>query len=64
MALDAKGAAVSGSAALATAGWSILAESMWDRWVATAGDPCKRLLKKARKDKAREYETLLHGVNL
>ena len=56
--LDPRGAAISGSAAIATAGWSILAESMWDRWVLTAGDPCKRLIKKARDDKKRDYESL------
>ena len=56
--LDAKGAAVSGSAAIATAGWSIVAESMWDRWVLTSGDQCRRLIKNARKDKNRDYEAL------
>ncbi|MEP4149127.1 MAG: hypothetical protein ABJL54_18050 [Halioglobus sp.] len=56
--LDAKGAAVSGSAAIATAGWSIVAESMWDRWVLTSGDQCRRLIKNARKDKSRDYEAL------
>ena len=61
MALDAKGAAVSGSAAVATAGWSILAEGLWDRWVASSGDPCKRLLKKARQDTQRDYRSLLRG---
>jgi hypothetical protein len=61
MALDAKGAAVSGSAAVATAGWSILAEGLWDRWVASSGDPCKRLLKKARQDTERDYRSLLRG---
>ncbi|MEP5569076.1 MAG: hypothetical protein ABJN62_14655 [Halioglobus sp.] len=56
--LDAKGAAVSGGAAIATAGWSIVAESMWDRWVLTSGDQCMRLIKNARKDKDRNYEDL------
>lgn len=56
--LDTKGAAMSGSAAIATAGWSIVAESMWDRWVLTSGDQCKRLIKNARKDKDRGYEAL------
>jgi hypothetical protein len=56
--LDAKGAAVSSGAAFATAGWSILAESMWDRWVLTSGDQCRRLIKNARNDKTRPYEAL------
>ncbi|MEH6587400.1 MAG: hypothetical protein V7720_12625 [Halioglobus sp.] len=58
LALDAKGAVVSSTAAIATAGLSILAESMWDRWVLTTGDPCKRLIKQAREDKKRNYESL------
>ena len=58
LALNPKGAVVSSGAAIATAGWSILAESMWDRWVLTAGDACKRLLKKAREDKRRNYSEL------
>lgn len=61
LALDKKGAAVSGGAAVATAGWSIVAEGMWDRWVATSGDPCKRLIKQARKDPDRPYRSLLRG---
>lgn len=56
--LDPMGAAISGGAAVATAGWSIVATSMWDRWVASSGDPCKRLLKTARKDKKRDYRSL------
>ena len=58
LALNTKGAVVSSGAAIATAGWSILAESMWDRWVLTAGDPCQRLLKKAQEDKKRNYKAL------
>jgi len=37
--LDPKGVVLSGSAVVATAGLSILAEGMWDRWVATAKNP-------------------------
>ncbi len=57
--LDPMSAAISGGAAVATAGWSILASSMWDRWIASSGDPCKRLLKVARKDEKRDYRALL-----
>ncbi len=57
--LDATAAAVQGSAAIATAGWSILAGGIWDRWIATAGDPCGRLIKQAQKDKRRDYDSLL-----
>ena len=57
--LDTTAMAVSSGAALATAGWSILASGAWDRWVATAGDPCKRLINQARKDPKRDYHSLL-----
>lgn len=59
LALDAKGAAVSGGAAVATGGLSILAEGMWDRWVATARDPCLVLYESAEKDTRRNYRQLL-----
>lgn len=38
--LDPRGVVVSGGAAIATAGWSILATAAWDRWFGTS-DPCK-----------------------
>jgi AsmA family protein len=44
-------AVVSGTAALATAGLSVIAQGMWDRWVATAKDPCEVLVKQAREGK-------------
>ncbi|MEH6584218.1 MAG: hypothetical protein V7754_19965 [Halioglobus sp.] len=44
MAIDVKGAAVSGGAAVATAGLSIVAEGLWDRWVATSSNPCESLV--------------------
>jgi uncharacterized protein involved in outer membrane biogenesis len=62
--LDPAGAAVSGGAAVATGGLSILAGSMWDRWIATSGDPCKRLIKAARNDPKRDYRSLLRGATL
>jgi hypothetical protein len=31
---------------------------MWDRWVLTSGDQCRRLIKNARNDKTRPYEAL------
>jgi hypothetical protein len=57
--LDVKGAAVSGSAAVATAGMSILAESLWDRWIGTTKNPCDNLLGKvSKKDKKLFHELL------
>ena len=41
--VNAKGVVVSGGAAVATGGLSILAEGMWDRWVATSVNPCQAL---------------------
>ena len=41
--VNAKGVMVSGGAAVATGGLSILAEGMWDRWVATSVNPCKAI---------------------
>ncbi|MEP5569113.1 MAG: hypothetical protein ABJN62_14840 [Halioglobus sp.] len=39
--VNAKGVVVSGSAAVLTGGMSIVAEGMWDRWVATSVNPCE-----------------------
>jgi hypothetical protein len=51
--LDPTGIAVSGGVAVATLGMSILAESLWDRWVATANNPCEKLIdKQSEQDKA------------
>ncbi|MEP1593400.1 MAG: hypothetical protein ABJK20_02465, partial [Halieaceae bacterium] len=59
LAFDAKGAAVSGGAAVATGGLSILAEGLWDRWVATSKNPCKGLYDSAERDTRRAYSRLL-----
>jgi hypothetical protein len=61
--IDPKGTAVSGSAAFVTGGLSILAEGLWDRWVATAGNPCERLLSEVSKDKNEIYKPLLTSPN-
>ena len=55
--VDPEVVAVSGTAALATAGLSILAESMYDRWIATANNPCREVFKQVRRDA--EYQALL-----
>jgi hypothetical protein len=57
--LDVKGATVSGSAAVATGGLSIIAEGLWDRWVRTAGNPCERLITQASEQTDKSYESLL-----
>ena len=57
--LDKKGVALSGGAAVATGGLSILAESLWDRWVATAKNPCDNLLAEAAKQDPELYRTIL-----
>ena len=57
--LNVKGAAISGGAAIATGGLSILAEGMWDRWVATARNPCKLLAERIEQDPGQEFRNLL-----
>jgi hypothetical protein len=57
--LDVRGATVSGSAAVATGGLSIIAEGLWDRWVRTAGNPCERLITQASEQNDKAYESLL-----
>lgn len=48
MGVNTKGVVVSGGAAVATGGLSILAEGMWDRWIATASNPCEALFDKGK----------------
>ena len=55
--VDPQAVAVSGTAAVATAGLSILAESMYDRWIATAKNPCEKIYKQVRRDDS--YRQLL-----
>mgnify|MGYP001812780802 CR=1 FL=1 len=57
--LDSKGVAVSGGAAVATAGLSIIAEGLWDRWVATANNPCERLFSRASAETTAKFRALL-----
>jgi len=57
--LDVKSAAVSGGAAVATAGMSILAEGLWDRWVGTTKNPCENLLTKVSKKDQKIFDDLL-----
>ena len=57
--VDKKGVALSGGAAVATGGLSILAESLWDRWVATAKNPCDNLFAKAVEQDPELYRTIL-----
>jgi len=57
--VDPKGIALSGGAAVATGGLSILAEGLWDRWVASAGNPCAKLIDKISKDDKKTYRALL-----
>jgi len=59
LAFDARGAAVSGGAAVATGGLSILAAGLWDRWIATSQNPCKVLYDNAEKDTRRAYKKIL-----
>jgi hypothetical protein len=61
--VDKKGVAVSGSVAVATGGLSILAESLWDRWVATADNPCDKLFTEAAED-SELYQTILDRPSL
>ena len=57
--IDPKGVAISGGAAVATAGLSILAEGLWDRWIATAKNPCEGLITTISKEKKGTYKALL-----
>jgi hypothetical protein len=59
-ALDMKGAAVSGGAAIATSGVSILAEGLWDRWIATSVNPCESLFNKASKRDKEIYQSIMN----
>ncbi|MBV1916169.1 MAG: AsmA family protein [Pseudomonadales bacterium] len=59
LALNTKGAVVSGGAAVATVGLSILAEGMWDRWVATSKNPCDGLVANYREQNDDRYHSLL-----
>ena len=61
--LDPAGIALSGGAAVATAGVSILAEGLWDRWVATAKNPCKTLIKQVTKQNKEVFRQLLSPVS-
>lgn len=61
LALDPKGVALSGGAAVATAGLSILAEGLWDRWIATAKNPCEKLIAKIAETKNSTYKMLLEA---
>ncbi len=45
--VNAKGVVISGGAAVATGGLSILAEGLWDRWVGTSLNPCDELFENA-----------------
>ncbi len=45
--VNTKGVVISGGAAVATGGLSILAEGLWDRWVGTATNPCDELFEQA-----------------
>ncbi|TDG15454.1 hypothetical protein E2F43_04275 [Seongchinamella unica] len=47
--VNAKGVVISGGAAFATGGLSILAEGMWDRWIATSANPCEALFDESKK---------------
>jgi uncharacterized protein involved in outer membrane biogenesis len=60
--LDVVGAAVSGGAAVATAGISIVAEGLWDRWIATASNPCERLITQVSKERKSAFRELMHGM--
>jgi AsmA family protein len=62
MALNVEGAAVSGGAAVATGGLSILASGLWDRWVATARNPCKQLTTQVSERQKSAYQELLYGI--
>lgn len=62
--LDPQTVIVSGSLAVATVGLSIVAESLWDRWVKTANNPCTVLFEQARKDSQRAYGPLIWDTAL
>jgi uncharacterized protein involved in outer membrane biogenesis len=62
--LDPTGIAVSGGVAVATAGMSILAEGLWDRWIATADNPCKKLIKQVSEKNKKVFRDLLSPVSI
>ncbi len=54
-----EGVVISGGAAVATGGLSLVAQSLWGRWVASAGNPCKRIIKQAEKVENSDFARLL-----
>lgn len=64
LSLDAKSGAVSAGAAIATSGLSIIAGGLWDRWIATAADPCERLFSRASEGDRAEFRHLLTPPNV
>jgi hypothetical protein len=64
LSLDAKGGALSAGAAVATTGLSIIAEGLWDRWIATAANPCDRLFSRAAEGTKAEFRSLLTPPNV
>ena len=57
------GVALSGGVAVATSGMSILAQGLWDRWIATAKNPCKNLIKQVSKQDKEIFRKLLSPVS-
>jgi hypothetical protein len=57
--LDPEGTVISGGAAVATGGMSVVAGSLWRRWQASRENPCDSIVSRARKDKKKVYVGLL-----
>ena len=55
--LDPGAVAISGTVAVATVGLSVLAEGLYDRWIATATNPCEDLYEKVKLEA--DYQQLL-----
>lgn len=57
--VNVKSAAVTGWAAVATGGLSLVAEGVWDRWIAGSANPCEKLFEKVNEDPGGELRALL-----
>jgi uncharacterized protein involved in outer membrane biogenesis len=57
--LDPEGTVISGGAAVATGGMSVVAGGLWRRLQASMENPCEQVIKNARKNKKQVYSGLL-----
>ena len=57
--VDPQGVVVTGGAAIATGGLSLIAETVWSRWRSAVENPCETIVQLAAEDGAGAYQGLL-----